>query len=222
MLYFLNISTFKQPSRFLNALRPNMTLYRSRKYACAKYFDRLLFKVLQKYLEVKRGHRVLEIGCNRGGLVQKMQKMGAVARGVDVNPEAIANGFTNTLSIMDAMHLDFPDASFDQVYSVHTIEHIPNIQKAFKEMERVLKPNGKLVLVYPAEPWLLRGFLALKSALFAYRNPFLARRIHLHSVTPAKLKHLAAQTSLVYRESKFPVLLYPQYLTVFVKRPPVR
>jgi SAM-dependent methyltransferase len=51
---------------------------------------------------------------------------------------------------MDALNLEFPDASFDVVFSLSSIEHFgspENIQQAAAEMSRVLKPGGHLVIV---------------------------------------------------------------------------
>jgi SAM-dependent methyltransferase len=51
---------------------------------------------------------------------------------------------------MNAMALEFPDASFDAVFSLSSIEHFgtpEDIQRAAAEMSRVLKPGGHLVIV---------------------------------------------------------------------------
>jgi SAM-dependent methyltransferase len=51
---------------------------------------------------------------------------------------------------MDAMHLDFPDGSFDAVYSLSSIEHFGSaaaVAKAMREIARVLRPGGHAVIV---------------------------------------------------------------------------
>lgn len=51
---------------------------------------------------------------------------------------------------MNALALDFPDDSFDVVYSLSSIEHFggsPEVQQAAREMARVLKPGGHLIIV---------------------------------------------------------------------------
>jgi ubiquinone/menaquinone biosynthesis C-methylase UbiE len=45
--------------------------------------------------------------------------------------------------------LPFKDGSVDEIYSAHTLEHIQDFRKAMREMHRVLKKGGKLVLVLP-------------------------------------------------------------------------
>jgi ubiquinone/menaquinone biosynthesis C-methylase UbiE len=176
-----------------------------------------IFKILKKHLQLKGGEDVLEVGCNTGLLVKKVQEEGARACGIDINPSAINGAVTSNLHMMDAEDLQFPDYSFDRVYSLHTIEHVTNIQKVFKEMDRVLRPGGSIVLAYPIEPGILHGLFALKSAVFVYKNPFLARKIHLHSLNPRKIEELTNTMRLQHRESHFFDLFLPQYITVLDK-----
>ena len=182
-------------------------------------FERYLFRILQRYLRAREGERVLEVGCNRGSVVKRLQDLGVDAYGADINKDAIAEGLTRNLSCMDATNLTFPDNSFDKVYSLHTIEHIPDLKKALAEMERVLKPGGRLVLTYPIEPSFMRGFWCLYHAIVVYKNPLAAREIHVHSIHPRKLRKLVREFRLNLRHiaSPFLVSLYPQYLTVFEK-----
>jgi ubiquinone/menaquinone biosynthesis C-methylase UbiE len=190
--------------------------YNSKKYAFLRYFDKYLFRTIQKHLAPQPGEKILEIGCNRGALVMKMQEHSLDAYGVDINPEAIKYGFTNNLFVADATSLPFPDDSFDKVYSVHTIEHIPDIKKSLREMERILKPGGRIVLIYPAE--LIRGMFALRSAIFVYKKIASCREVHIHKLFPKKIKEIIAGLKLSYVESHFPVLGMLQYLTVLEKR----
>ncbi len=55
------------------------------------------------------------------------------------------------LGIMDGKALPFPDSTFDKIYSVSVVEHIPGDgdEKAVKELARILKPGGILVLTVP-------------------------------------------------------------------------
>lgn len=197
--------------------------YNSYQYAHSTYlsnwFERYLFGAVQKYLDVRKGEAVLEVGCNRGAMVRRMQELGAQACGVDINQEAILDGVTRGLEVMDATDLRFSDALFDKVYSLHTIEHIPDPKKALEEMERVLKPGGRIVITYPTEPGFLRGLFCLYHAVAVYKNPLLAKKIHLHSFTPGKIRKLIDRTDLEYVQTPFfAVPFYPQYLTVLEKK----
>jgi phosphatidylethanolamine/phosphatidyl-N-methylethanolamine N-methyltransferase len=51
------------------------------------------------------------------------------------------------LCVMDAEHLDFPDASFDVVVAQYVITTVPNPEATLDEFARVLKPGGEIVLM---------------------------------------------------------------------------
>ena len=114
---------------------------------------------------------------------------------------------------MDATRLDFPDASFDKIYSAHTIEHIPNLTKALQEMARVIKKGGRMLLIYPAEP--IRGLFCLLSALLLLQNPL---NIHVHKLSPRCLMaNFIPGTGLKHIKSELSFLTGPQYLTILEK-----
>ncbi|HEB13351.1 MAG TPA: methyltransferase domain-containing protein, partial [candidate division CPR3 bacterium] len=122
----------------------------SESYGLTFQMDPLQAGPILKKLNVRPGERVLEIGCNRGRLLKKLQKQNIDAIGIDVNEKAVQKKVVDEVYLMDAENLEFEDESFDKIYSVHTIEHIPNLKKAIGEMDRVLKPGGRIVLIYPA------------------------------------------------------------------------
>ena len=170
-----------------------------------------------RYLRPAPSDRLLEVGCGRGWLTQRMQETCPGTYGVDVNPRSIAHAVTHHLRVMDAVNLQFEDEQFDHVYSFHVIEHILDAAAALREMGRVLAPAGRILLVYPAEP--IRGLFAMPGAWLGFGNPFLARRLHVHRFTPARMKRLAAQCGLRHVVSALDLLLTPQYVTVLEKAP---
>jgi len=192
--------------------------YRSRKYAMLNKpieIDRHLARV-RRYLRLKSDDRVLEIGCSRGFLTQRVRKeLSPQTIGVDLNPEAISNSVTDELYVMDAQSLAFEDESFDHLYSFHCIEHIPDLPRAFREMDRVLKPGGRVLLVYPAEP--IRGLYVVPTALILFGNALRAREIHLHRLWPSKIERMLGGTSLAITQTALDFLLTPQFITVLEK-----
>lgn len=193
-------------------------IYRSRKYAMLNRpieIDRHLARV-RRYLRPERDDRLLEIGCSRGFLTQRVrQELSSSTIGVDLNPEAIANAVTEGLSVMDAQSLAFEDESFDKIYSFHCIEHIPDLHRAIREMDRVLRPGGRILLVYPAEP--IRGLYVVPTALILFRNALRAREIHLHKLWPAKIERMLTSTKLSVTATALHLLLTPQFVTVLEK-----
>jgi ubiquinone/menaquinone biosynthesis C-methylase UbiE len=192
--------------------------YQSRHYALLNSpieVDRHLRRV-RRFLRPRTSDRVLEIGCGRGFLTERVRRIAAATTGIDLNAEAVANGVVDGLLMMDAEHLDFPDETFDKIYSFHAIEHIPRLDRAFAEMSRVLKPGGRILLVYPAEP--IRGLYVVPTAIVLFGNPLRALDIHIHRLTPLSLRKHFAATQLRSVKNALHLLLTPQFVTVLEKQ----
>ena len=172
-----------------------------------------------RYLNPAPWDRLLEIGCGRGWLTQRMQEICPATYGIDVNPKSIAHGVADNLATMDAVELRYDDEQFDHVYSFHAIEHIVDAGDAIREMARVIVPGGRILLVYPAEP--VRGLYAMPGAWIGFGNPFLARQLHVHAFTPRKIRALAEQCGLAHVESALEFFITPQFMTVLEKAPRV-
>lgn len=84
-------------------------------------------------------------------------RRGARAFGIDIStPTAILAraSFTHhsdplRAAVADVRALPFPDASFDAIYSMGTIEHFHETERAVEEMARVLKPGGRAIVGVP-------------------------------------------------------------------------
>ena len=190
--------------------------YTSKAYALINKKDKRHLQEVLKYLVPRREEKILEVGCGRGFVVRELQNITPDVYGIDLNPNAIEHGVTTNLMVMHAERLEFDDATFDKLYSFHAIEHIPDIKKALEEMERVLRPGGRALLVYPAEP--IRGLFSIPAAVILFKNPFRAREVHLHKLNPKRIQELIQGTKLEHQESKFSFLSSPQYFTVLQKR----
>jgi ubiquinone/menaquinone biosynthesis C-methylase UbiE len=113
-----------------------------------------LKSVLAKVLPLS-GH-VLEIGTGKGRFLAAMAKHAdhITTLDVDAKQQRAAKlhvhqtraGHQIRFVAHDAEHLPWPDASFDTVASMNTFHHLERPMRVFKEMLRVLKPGGKLVL----------------------------------------------------------------------------
>ena len=106
-------------------------------------------------LEIKPGHRVLEIGVGTG-LNLPLYPRDCNVTGIDISAEMLQKarerskelGLTNvTLGLMDASNLDFPDDTFDHVLATYVISAVPDPVKTLLEMRRVCRPKGHLVIL---------------------------------------------------------------------------
>jgi len=80
---------------------------------------------------------------------------GAKAYGVDISEPTVVraradfNGEILRCAVSDVRALPFADASFDAIYSMGTIEHFDETERAVEEMVRVLKPGGRAIVGVP-------------------------------------------------------------------------
>lgn len=104
--------------------------------------------------DLGEGKKVLEIGCGQGvgtGLIKKYFKPSAI-HAIDLDPKMIQRAKKKiqdkhiTFEVGDASNLRFEDASFDAIFDFGIIHHIPNWREALKELNRLLKPEGQLIL----------------------------------------------------------------------------
>jgi SAM-dependent methyltransferase len=95
---------------------------------------------------------VLEVGCGRGTFSRLIKQKYPAVRltAVDISEFAIANAQKTPdgiqFKVADAENLDFPDASFDIIFSCETMEHLPHPEKLPKEIYRLLRPGGKFII----------------------------------------------------------------------------
>jgi len=199
----------------------NSALYSNQGYI--KHLDRincfgrrsLTLKRILNYLEPVSTDRILEIGCNRGKTLKEIKKHSQNTTGIDFNALAVSSAVTSNIIEMDGTEMSFSSDYFDKVYSSHTIEHVPDLNKFIKEIERVVKPGGKVLLIYPCE--IIRGCWTLVDAIFVYKDISMARKLHLHKLTPNKIKKLVKGTSLQHKRSGLHFVLFISYFTLLEK-----
>ncbi len=189
-----------------------MTQYDSRRYALINRWNPRNFEIIRDWVKPAPGDRVLDLGCGKGHVVKALRERGVEAEGIDLNPNAAEVAIVPFVQTMSATELDYPSQTFDAVVSFHAIEHIPDAGKALSEIARVLKPTGKVLLIYPAEP--IRGLYAIPTAVILHRNPLRARSVHVHKLNP---RRVGAMLSVVGVESVRSVLRFwpsPEYATL--------
>ncbi len=99
--------------------------------------------------------KVLEVGCGLGTDGAQFAKVGADYTGIDLTDAAIELArrrfelfqLPGDFRVADAERLDFPDNSFDIVYSHGVLHHTPDTPGAIREVHRVLRPGGKAVVM---------------------------------------------------------------------------
>lgn len=136
--------------------------------------------------ESSRGKKVLEIGVGLGADHQRFAEAGAELFGIDLTERAVEHtrqrldlfGLSSTLSVGDAEALNFPDKSFDVVYSWGVLHHSPDTASAICEVHRILKRGGVArIMIY--HKWSMIGaMLWVRYALLAGRPWRNLRRVY--------------------------------------------
>lgn len=145
-------------------------------------------RMIDRLLDPKSGERLLEIGSSAGYRIQGYAGIGVKLWGVDADHDAIEAGRQSGLPVNllegDAGRLPFTDGFFDKVLCVHLLEHLVDPAKAIGEMHRVLKPQGRAVIVVPCER--IRGDTAF-AGWIRFQN------LHLHRFRPPQIARLLSE-----------------------------
>jgi ubiquinone/menaquinone biosynthesis C-methylase UbiE len=139
-------------------------------------------QVLGKLGKLLRGQvgpfpRALEIGAGTGYFSLNLVRAGVIGHATctDISPGMLAAlqanadrlGIDVDAVACDAERLPFEDASFDLVFGHAVLHHLPNLDQAFREFRRVLKPGG--ALAFAGEPSRYGDQIASYPKRFAHR-----------------------------------------------------
>lgn len=117
---------------------------------------RRLFADTLDHAHIAREAEVLDIGSSTGTNLRLLKSLGfSRVTGLDQSEEAIRYCAEKGLGEVrrgDACALPFPDKSFDLVLATDIIEHVEDDEQALREIARVLKPGGRVLLSVPAFP----------------------------------------------------------------------
>jgi SAM-dependent methyltransferase len=115
---------------------------------------RLIFDFLERELPDWRNKAILDAGCGTGAILKRLGNP-EINVGIDLAPEAISFCHRRALDNVqqgDICALPFADASFDAVICSSVLYHqwVTDVSSAIREMGRVLRPGGLLLLNVPA------------------------------------------------------------------------
>jgi SAM-dependent methyltransferase len=98
--------------------------------------------------------RVLEVGCGPGELSARIQQeLGASVVAIDISARMVELARSRGVDsrVGDVQSLPFEDSLFDCAVAAWMLYHVPEVDRALRELARVLRPGGRLVAVtnYP-------------------------------------------------------------------------
>jgi SAM-dependent methyltransferase len=102
--------------------------------------------------------RILDLGCGEGFIAKKLKDYEWY--GLDINPIYNSSSVYKEVKISDMKKIPYKDNVFDAVTSFQTLHHEPHrLETVLKEIKRVLKKNGVLILLEPNKDNLGMRFL---------------------------------------------------------------
>jgi len=121
-----------------------------------------------------KGQTVLEVGAGDGYCVEVLQKRGYTVTATEVSKIRIERMKKKGIRAQyaDVRKLPFPDNSFDTVMCGEVLEHIPSMAEGLKELERVCKPDGRIVVSLPVGD----DYQKLKMHLWGIRHHSILRQ----------------------------------------------
>jgi SAM-dependent methyltransferase len=105
-------------------------------------------EMIGRYLEP--GVAVLDAGAGRGVMYPNdYRRVAARVAGVDTDPAVMENRNLTDAALADLSHLPYEDGAFDLVFSKYVFEHLEHPIPVMRELRRVMKPGGHLLIHTP-------------------------------------------------------------------------
>ena len=110
-----------------------------------------LCKYLSHRFKMKRGDKLLDIGCGRGDFLKGFKDLGLDVCGLDYEKShsQILKDIEIKCSNIESDLFHFDDNVFDVIFSKSVIEHLFNPENFMRECYRILKPEGRIIIMTP-------------------------------------------------------------------------
>lgn len=151
----------------------------------------MVIRLIKSRFPKSRNLKILDIGCGAGKNLEILSSLGVVY-GIDNSSEAIKFCKKRKLPNVYLRNSDntrFPDNFFDIVCLLDVLEHVEE-NPTLKEIHRVLKPNGVLILTVPAFSWLWSRWDVVLHHKRRYSNSNLINTLRNNRFNPLKTSYM--------------------------------
>jgi 2-polyprenyl-6-hydroxyphenyl methylase/3-demethylubiquinone-9 3-methyltransferase len=151
------------------------------------------------------GKKILDVGCGGGFLTNALAQAGHDAVGIDLSANSlkVASAKDATKSVRyiqaDALHLPFPENSFDVVCAMDLLEHVERPDRIVAEASRVLKQKGLFFFhTFNRNP--LSWLIIIKGV--EWWMPSTPKRLHVYElfIKPEELNHWCGREQIHIRK----------------------
>ncbi len=140
---------------------------------------------------IRPNSRLLDVGCGTGGTIRVLKDI-CTPVGMDMSIQALQYTVKKTgvtAIAADATALPFCDDTFEFAVALDVIEHIPDDLGALREIRRVLRPRGTLVLTVPAHQYLFSTHDRALHHVRRYSRKLLQSRVKAAGFTVSRLTY---------------------------------
>lgn len=151
------MNKYRQSERIENEIKHFSDLehiwWGAKTVAGQRRYDNKLSEMVKK-LQIKKGAKILEIGCGDGEFTKRLVSIDAKITAIDITPLVVERGRKTIKNknvrflVDDAETMSFPSNTFDIVCGISILHHV-NIQKALQEAFRILKKGGQIFFTEP-------------------------------------------------------------------------
>jgi len=198
-----------------------------------RYVERKRVRRILAWLVPQPGEYILDVGCGAGNVLEQMQVGHLI--GVDLSSYLLGKARRRLLDKASLIQgnvetLPLRTGTFDKAYCSEVLEHLPHPEQVLREIRRILKPSGLLIISVPNEALInrIKGVL-LKLGLFRlilggnnaedYQSPtHMEDEWHLSQIDPHRLRQMCENLFLIEAVSSIPFSFFPLRY-VLISRP---
>ncbi|MCL6516682.1 methyltransferase domain-containing protein [Alicyclobacillus sp.] len=149
-------------------------------------WHRAIQRTLIHWMGVRDTQHLLDVGCAAGWFAMQVSPRCGWVTGIDISPEMVRRAELNaedyrldnvSFVVGDARDMPLPDAGFDWVTCIDLLHLIEEPERALREMLRVCRPGGQVILVNPTRqlnPWTAQAYCDRHNLVDFDRDSFLS------------------------------------------------
>jgi 2-polyprenyl-3-methyl-5-hydroxy-6-metoxy-1,4-benzoquinol methylase len=111
------------------------------------------FELQRAIAHIPPGSHLLELGAGAGWQSKWLSEAGFTVSAIDLANTNYLTHQEYPVVVYDGVHIPFPDAHFDFVFSSNVMEHVLDLTTMHSEVYRVLKPDGIAFHILPSTAW---------------------------------------------------------------------